>query len=235
LTTIDQLDRSPWLISLIRRRFARPNITAAVSTQVTRSLAEEPANRVTAVRDCILGTRIVGTANTQSHVHYELQPSEDSVQLALYVTGAAHSQTNGYNGPVRINSTGMTPFRASKLITIDETAFRSTPAVVTADTHTHIRSIQKINGRFGERIVEKVAWRRAMEQKRQAERISAQHAQQRIAGEIDQRADQQLAQLRRRYEQELLAPLARRAITPEAIKLSSTRHQVAMTTTFARS
>src|SRR5690606_32308373 len=88
---------------------------------------------------------------------------------------------------------------------------------------------------FGERIVEKVAWRRAMEQKRQAERISAQHAQQRIAGEIDQRADQQLAQLRRRYEQELLAPLARRAITPEAIKLSSTRHQVAMTTTFARS
>ncbi|RIK79937.1 MAG: hypothetical protein DCC67_09950 [Planctomycetota bacterium] len=234
LGTIDQLDRTPWLISLIRQRYARPNIAASVSANLVRRLPDRPANQVRPVRDCILGTSIFGTATTRGDVYYQLQPSDASVQLALHVEGVAYSQTNGYNGPVRIRSSGTTPFTAVKQITLTDDAFKSGPAVVAASTHTHIHAIRKTGGRLGSRVIEKVAWRRAMEQKGLAERIAARHAEQRIAREVNEQVEVQLAAMRRRYEQEFAAPLARRAISPEYVNLSSTPQGVGIQTIFAR-
>ncbi|MCC6494551.1 MAG: hypothetical protein IT424_16190, partial [Pirellulales bacterium] len=234
LGTIDRLDRTPWLISLVRRRFAQPNIAASVSANLVRNLPNRAANQTLPFRDCILGTTIVGTATTRGDVDYQLQPSDDSIQLALYVQGAAYSRTGGYQGPARAHITGTTPFTAVKQINLSDEAFASGPTSVTATTHTHIHSIQKLGGPFGRRIVEKIGWRRALQKKPASERISARHAEQRIANQVDQQVAVQLAAMRRRYEREFVAPLARRAISPEYINLSSTPQGVALQTIFAR-
>ena len=128
-------------------------------------------DQVRSVRDCILGTSIFGTARTVGDVRYALLPADDSVRLAVYLTGEAHSSNRGYNGPVRINTQGYTTYAASSYITIRDDAFTASPAVATANTHTNIRSIQKTGGQFAAGLITKIAWRRAGEQKRQAEHI----------------------------------------------------------------
>jgi hypothetical protein len=221
LGLVDSLGHSAEVVSAIRRQLVQPNIEATVSTSFIDHLPERRLDQLRPVRDCILGTSIFGTARTMGDVRYALLPADDSVRLAVHLTGEAHSSNRGYNGPVRINTQGYTTYAASSYITIRDDAFTASPAVATADTHTHIRSIQKTGGQFGAGLITKIAWRRAGEQKRQAERISSRHTEERVAREFNATVSRDLGALRDRYQSKVRLPLVRRGIAPEYLRLNS--------------
>jgi hypothetical protein len=166
-------------------------------------------------------------------VHYEVLDSTDSVQLAIHLDGTAYSRTRGYNGPVRINSSGRTTFWAYQHVTLTNDDFITSPGVADADTRTQIRSIQKTGGKFGHRLIERIAWKRAGQQKRQAERIASSHARDRVLNEFEENVVRDLAAARLRYEAQVVAPLVRRGVTPEYLQMRSGAGGVFVETLFA--
>lgn len=233
LGVIDNLGQSDDFVAAIRARFAQKNISAVVSANFVEQLPNRDIDQVRPVRDCILGTSIFGCAHTMGGVRYELQPSDNSVVLTVHLDGQAQSQTNGYNGPVRINSQGNTVYTASKRIEISDDLFAADPAEASVDTRTHINSIQKTGGQLGAKLIEKVAWKRASQSKRQAEKISAEHTRQNVIQEFNERVAKDLGDARLRYQEKIRDPLTRRGVRPEYLKMSSSPDGVAVDSTFA--
>jgi hypothetical protein len=116
---------------------------------------------------------------------------------------------------------------------LNDEQFLATPVSARADTHTRIQSINKRGGQFGARLVEKIAWRRAMEQKGQAERISSRHTEERVEREFAETVERDLGLLRQRYEREVRAPVIRRGIQPEYLVMHSTPAAAFIATTIA--
>jgi hypothetical protein len=233
LGVIDTLGHSADFVAAVRDRFAQKNISAVVSANFVGQLPNREINQVRPVRDCILGTSIFGSAHTMGNVRYDLGASDDSVELTVFLDGRAQSRTNGYNGPVRINSQGTTVYTASKRISISDEVFAADPAVAHVDTRTRINSIQKTGGQLGANLIEKVAWKRASQSKRQAEKISAEHTRQNVIAEFNERVAKDLGDARLRYQTKIRDPLTRRAMTPEYLKMSSTPDRVDVESTFA--
>ena len=233
LGVIDALGHSADFVATVRDRFAQENISAVVSANFVEQMPNRAVNQVRPVRDCILGTSIFGSACTMGTVRYELQPSDDKVELMIYLDGEANSKTRGYNGPVRINSQGHTVYTASKRISITDEAFEADPAVAHVDTRTHINSIQKTGGQFGANLIENIAWKRASQSKRQAEQISAEHTRQNVIQEFNERVAKELGDARLRYQTKIRDPLTRRGVTPEYLKMNSSPDGVAIESTFA--
>lgn len=233
LGVVDALGHSADFVAMVRDRFVQKNISAVVSVNFVERMPNRDVNQVRPVRDCILGTNIFGSAHTLGAVRYELQPAEDKVQLMIYLDGEANSRTRGYNGPVRINSQGHTVYTASKRITITDEAFEADPAVAHVDTRTRINSIQKTGGQFGAKLIEKIAWKRASQSKRQAELISAEHTRENVIQEFNERVAKDLGDARLRYQTKIRDPLTRRGVTPEYLKMNSSPDGVAIESTFA--
>ncbi len=233
LGVIDALGQSPELVQAVRSQLAKPNIYGAASVNFITRRPNRTIDTVRPVRDCILGTAIFGSAHSFGNVRYELLPSQNTIELAVYLQGVAFSHTNGYNGPVKINANSRTDFWARKQLSLNDDRFNSAAGVACADTDTHINSICKMGGRLFHRLIEKIAWKRAMEQKGQSERIAAQHAERRVLDEFDETVAADLAKSRGRYELELRAPLVRRGISPDYLRMSSNAAGVYAETVFA--
>ncbi len=230
---VDGLGQSPQFVQAVRRQYAQSNIFGAASVDFLTRAPGRDINRITPVRDCILGTSIFGTAHTFGQVRYEVLPSDDTIELAVYLDGTAHSTTRGFNGPVRINTNGVTTYWAHQRISISDDEFVASGLAGDADTHTRIRSIQKLGGPLGERLIEKIAWKRAGQQKRQAERISSRHTRERVLREFQETVARDLGASRMRYENELRAPLVRRGVSPEYLRMSSATGGLAVESLFA--
>lgn len=221
LGVIDGLGQSPEFVEAVRRRLVRPNIEAVVSANFIKRAPQQRPDVVRPVRDCILGTTIIGTANTSTEVEYKFGSSQDSVALAIHLTGAADSSNNGYNGPVKIKTRGRTTYAATSQLYLNDDQFTALPVVASADTHTQIQSIRKTGGQFGAKLIQKIAWKRAGEQKGQAERISSRHTEERVIKEFTDTVSRDLAKIRQRYEREVQAPLVRRGIKPDHLVMRS--------------
>lgn len=234
LGIVDSLAQSPELVAAVRNQFARANVTATVSPDFVMEMPEQRNfDQVRPVRDCILGTSIFGSARTLGNMRYEIVPSDADARLRLRLDGQAFSNTRGYNGPVRISSTGTTVYCAEKLVTLHQDFFTATPAVASVDTRTRINSINKTGGKLGSRLIEKVAWKRAGQQKRQAELISAAHTRERVVTEFDERAAKDLGDARARYVEKIGDPLIRRGMSPEYLRLYSAPTGLGFEATFA--
>lgn len=232
LRVVDELGQSADLIAGVKQRLGLSNAAVQISSNVVRRLPERGLNQRRPVNDCILGTTIRGYADTHGNVEYELLQADDHVRLALHLRGEAHSRTTGFHDPVRIQSTGHTRFGADKTIAIRDEAFTASPAVAFADTNTRIHSISKTGGKFARKLVEKIAWQRAREQKPQGERISEGHTRERIAREYDETAGQELQKARLRYERDVRDALIRRGYSPSILKMSSTPANVNIESAF---
>ena len=233
LGVIDALGQSGDLVRAIRKSYVRPNVRGAVSVNFIYRLPNRPVDRVRPLRDCILGTRILGTTHSLGNIRYELKDSTGTVELMVYLNGEAHSQSRGYHDPVRIRSSSHTDFWAYKQLSFSEERFTSTPAVAWADTDTRIHSITKTGGNFGRRLVEKIAWKRAMQQQGQAERIASEHARQNVLTDFNATVARDLAAARQRYKEKIGDPLVRRGIKPEHLVLASSGLGITLEAIFA--
>ena len=183
----------PDLIASIRDRYAHPNVWLHISARMIARVPTEPVNTTEPVRDCILGTTICGEAQTCGKVTLGLCDGADHIALAATLVGQIYSRTTGYHKPVRIQSRSTTDFNAVKRADISDEAFVSRGASAHANTHTTILSIVKLGRQLMHKLVVKIAWKRALSQKPQAEAIASRHAERTIEARFDERLDAVLA------------------------------------------
>lgn len=233
LGLIHQLGHSPHLIQRVSAQFDRPNVWAEVSTTALQRLARRPVCDTTPVRDVILGARVRGTANSVGSLSLRTLPAGDHIALELQLVGNIQSRTFSYKKPVRVGSDGSTAFVATKRLHISDERFLVLPAAASAKTKTRIHSVKKTGGKFGRRLIEKIARKKVAEGKPQAERIAARHAERQIAEKFDRQVVDAVYLARQNYDNKFHPPLERIGMFPDSLQMASDSSGIQINATLA--
>ncbi len=201
------------LVAAIRSHYWQPNLYVVASQRVVNSGLTMEVTQTEDVRDCILGTTLVGTATMQGHADVELIDSDDDAQLRVRLIGTIHSDNVGFNRGVKINSRGDTQVLGTKIVRLNAAGITAAPAQVHCTTSSTIDSITARSC-----LIEKIAWKRAARSKASAERIGSRHAEQRVAVGMEKRANKQLERARDDYAEKFRKPLLRRDQFPQELK-----------------
>ena len=188
---LDLTSQAPNSLAAFRAKYSQPNVQAYVRESfVTRTLVR-PVAQPTAVNECLLGTRVVGSASLNGNVSADLLPSNNGVSLGLNLNANMSTNSTGYNRGVVIRSTGASPILASKQIFVTPSGISSTAASVATNLQTQINSIEHRS-----RIVRRIAKRKAAETQPQANVIAEGRLQDRVRTQFDQQVEEQLGQAR---------------------------------------
>ncbi|WP_146527795.1 hypothetical protein [Novipirellula artificiosorum] len=227
---IDESNQAGETVAVIRQIFGRPNLAIHVGeSMVTRSV-NRAVNESRPVRDCILGTRIVGDATTQGAVTANLLPAMGSARIQVALTGHVTTKSLGYNGPVRLRTTGHGDVSAIRTLHVNEQGVTMEPVFATVALKTNIDAIEH---RLG--IVRRIAQKRAAEQKPQADRIAVAKMQQQVGSEFAQQTSEATA-IEPPDLSSRIAPILKRLSLEEPARLwGSTDDAIFVDATFRRS
>jgi hypothetical protein len=164
---LDQSNQVPELVSEFYNTFSRPNLVITLDGRIVQDAIARPVNRLRPVRDCILGTRIIGNGHLQGEVSGRLAPSLGRIQVDLALTGQFRSESVGYNGPVRLPSISVGAITATRSLWIGEDGVSLSNVSSTASLDSTVTSIQ-----HPLRIVRRIASKQVVKKKPQADQIA---------------------------------------------------------------
>jgi hypothetical protein len=207
------------LAERIAAQFNQPNLVAYVAPPVFEGVAGRKIDQVDPVRDNILDTEIYGVSRTIGGTSVELPDAGDRAVMALMLRATAYSDTVGYNGPVRIFSSGVTQLfgRAEILITGEGLV----PGAVSARACTS-NTTNCIDSRFNgilNRLVVGIARRRSRKLAPQANAIAASRAAARVRNQLIEEVAEQTAKSNKNLDDRVRFPLQRRDAFPARVNL----------------
>lgn len=164
---LDQSNQVPEVVTQLFDAFSRPNLVVTVDSRIIQDVIGRPVDRMRPVRDCILGTRIIGNGRLQGQVSGRLVPCLGRVQVDLVLTGQFRSDSVGYNGPVRLPSVGRGAITATRSIWIGEDGVSLSNVSSSVSLDTTVTSIQ-----HPLRIVRRIASKQVAAKKPQADQIA---------------------------------------------------------------
>lgn len=185
---LDLLQRTNQSVAIVERSqelFSSTNFHVAINESLVQRIANRQVHECSAVRECILGTRIVGNALLTGNVTTTLLPSIGSVRLQIALDGNVSTVNKGYNGPVRLRTSGSGQVHATRNMSVDESGFRFEPVVVDGGMNTRINAIE-----HPLRLVRRIAKKKAAQQKPLADRIAHQKFIKRITEEFTEETEQ---------------------------------------------
>ncbi len=227
LAWLDQLGQTPQIVSRVRSGFDAPNVYFSVAAETVTSGLADDVDDESQVNEMILGTRISGVARTVGKLSARLLPREDKAAIEVTLTGQSNTNTVGRQRPVRIYSRGVTEVFGRKRLFVDDSGIFGEPATAQCTTDNDIYSI-RTDGRFASRLIQRVAWNRASQQQRQAERIAARRAEVRVSRLMDSRGEETIRSSNDRLEDEVRRPLKQRNIFPRWVRFWSTDERLHM-------
>ena len=220
VSMLDYQGQAPVLVEKLRSRFSHPNLRAEFSVDALNRLAE-PISDLENVNDCILGARVRGNALVDGQVRFAAVQSDSRMRMDIKLAGHISTNTVGYKKPVKIYSTGSTNYHGTKSLFFSDEYFRTSSADISASTRNRPHKVRKTGGKFGRRIVEKIAWKKVCEKKRQSERIASRKAEKRVSKKFDERVLEAVTEGRDKYVEKLQLPLKRRGFHPNDIQFTS--------------
>jgi hypothetical protein len=180
LSYLEDMNQQTAVVGTMRRLFSQPNVLIQIRESMIQELVTRGVDSNRPVTDCILGTRIVGTANINGAVTANLLPANDLVRMQLTMSGQLVSRNVGYNGPVRLRTTGRAGICVTRTLNITDSGVSFEPTFADANLKTEINSID-----HPLRLVRRIAWRKSREMKPQADRIAKAHLRQQLAAGFD--------------------------------------------------
>ncbi|MCA9129819.1 MAG: hypothetical protein KDB22_22185 [Planctomycetales bacterium] len=189
LTYLDESGQATQQVGRLRNRFSLPNFQVRASEQLVRDLFSRVVAEPGPVNECILGTRVVGSACLSGQVEVDVLSMNDGISLCLILRGCMTSDNTGYNRGVVIKTLGSSPVIASKQIFVTPTNISALPTTASTNLQTTITSFQHRS-----RIVRRIAKRKAAEQKPQADAIAEHRLQNRIQSGYDDQVQSLLDQ-----------------------------------------
>lgn len=223
---LEGLGQAPDLIAAVREELARPNLFVAMSERLVVAGIEEPVDETAPVRDIILGTDIYGTGRSVGNISASLAPNSNHAVFDITYLGVTKTRNTGYNGPVVIFSDGKTGIGARKRLWLNESGLHSHPARANATTHSDICDIQP---KRGSRMVERIAWRKATEQKHLAETIASRHAAERAGRQVDDRANAMIKDVNHNFENRFRRPTMERNLFPSKLRFATAEDSLRVT------
>lgn len=183
--SLGQSNQVPELVAELYDIFSLPNLVVTVDGRVIQELIARPVDRSKPVRDCILGTRVIGNGHLRGEVSGHLAPSLGRVQIDLVLTGQFRSDSVGYNGPVRLPSIGQGAITASRSLWIGEDGVSLSNVSSSASLNTTITSIQ-----HPLRIVRRIASKQIAQKKPQADQIARQRFRNQVVTDFSNQTSQ---------------------------------------------
>ncbi len=181
--TIDSSGQGDELVRAFREVFGKPNVAVLVGTPLLQKAVDRELTRQEPVRQTILGTRIVGTATMTGTVSAKLLPSTDSAKIELGFKAKFNSNNTGYNGPVRLLTTGTGDIDLARTLNIDSSGFHLSGNKTDVELNTTIDAIcHKME------LVRKLAWKAARRQKPKADCIATQRLKQQVSQQFEEEA-----------------------------------------------
>lgn len=168
------------LAASLRDTFGGPNVAILVGQSLVDSVVHQEISRIMPVRDCILGTRIVGTAELTGTLSATLHPSADTARIDVSLDGQIVSDNLGFNGPVRLRTRGQGEVHVTQTMNIDNSGITFDRAITQATLDTDITAVE-----HPLRFVRNLARRRAFQQKRQADRIALGRTRRRVGDQFE--------------------------------------------------
>jgi hypothetical protein len=107
LSTLHQANQQPEIISELRGLFGQPNARLYVKEHFVNRLVSRGVAQPQNVDECILGTRVLGTAFMNGNVSANLLPMSNGIGLQLSLSACMTSQSQGYNRGVVLNTTSL--------------------------------------------------------------------------------------------------------------------------------
>jgi hypothetical protein len=216
---LENAHQAPALVRAILHYYVQPNLLGEMSADVIGAGIVGPVDDTTAVRDCILGTDIYGTAHTVGQTRIELSPDANLGVLDTLFVGTTTSDNVGYHGPVTIHSAATTNLSARKRLWIDVDGLSSYPGASLAVTDINVCDIQSNKDRA---MIERMAWKRAAKQQGEAECIASSHAEAKLNQRIDQQAAESLDRANQAYVDKFQRPFTERKLFPQMVRFSTT-------------
>lgn len=233
-TRAELSDRLAWFESLnqldpvvrgIREEHRYPNLMIRVSDKFVSEAVARDVDERQYVEDVILKTHVRGTAHTVGRVTSRLVPDSNRAAIQLLLAGQATTPSVGYQRPVRICSTSRTGISACQTLYFDPQGAHLGTTDANCRTQTQIHSISAPD-RMGQKMIEKIAWRRAGQQKSQAEAIASRKAEVRVESMFRREAEPVVAKANARLRGEVRRPLVQRNVFPKEIHFSTTHEAV---------
>ena len=221
LGLVADLGHSPQLVQQIRNRFSRPNVSLQISENAINRLGQRPVHNTQSVRDCILDASVRGTATSTGLLTLHTVPASEHIELEICLAGHIKSNTTSTKKSVKVASLGHTNFVATTRLKISDDRFVMLPSETHAQTQTHIRSIRKTGGRFGRRLIERIAQKKVAESKSKAQRIASRKAEKKVSVKFDKEISEALTTARRKYDLQWRPPLVRVGMFPEYLHMAS--------------
>lgn len=216
--------QAPGVVAAIRGANSRPNIHLEVAEDLLAPAVNRPVDQVQPVDDVVLGTRIRGTGHTTGNVRLDFVPSGEKAVFDIILGATNISHTRGTQGPVTVNSRGVTAIDARRRIFLDEFNVAAAPVEASADTNSTVTGLG-INARFGKRLIRRIATKKIAESKAQAESIAEGKARDRIRTQFGEQTEPAVAQMRDQFQQKVRGPLQARGLYPESFHMHTTdRH-----------
>lgn len=175
LEVLQATGQSDPLVSTFSSTFSQPNVVARVGDEVIREAVGRPIEQVEPVRECILGTRLQGQGQLRGSITADLIPSQGAARLAIRLTGSFESRNTGYSGPVRLRTVGRGDVSAVRTVAFSDRGVQLEPHTANASLQTQITSIE-----HHLRLVRRIASKRAIRQKPNADRIALGRLRERI-------------------------------------------------------
>ncbi len=185
---IDSSGQAEAAVASLRETFSQPNVAVLIGEPLIQDIIHQDIAQSQPVRDCILGTRIIGTATMDGEVSATLLPTVDSARIQLSLTGHITSRNMGYNGPIRFRSLSHGDVNVSRTLHLDDSGIRLDVTNAEAKLTTDIGPIQ-----HPLRLVRKIATKRSRQQKPQAERIAVRRMRSRVGEEFTAKTNQAIS------------------------------------------
>lgn len=214
------------LMTRAQSLYSHPNLRIAISGSAIQQAVTRPVDQPSPVRDCILGTRLVGNARLCGDVTAVLLPSVGSVRMQLVMNATVQSQNTGYNGPVRVRTSSQGQVQSTRSLTITESGVALEPA---SSTGTLTSQLNAIEHRL--RIVRRIARRKAAEQKSLADSIAKRKMLNRVTEGFVEQTDAAVSRPIPDLMSQARPWLRRLSLSEPARLIGSTSHSVYLTGT----
>ncbi len=229
-----KIDRDQGLATQLRSTHSQPNLRLRISESFLSKRFYRSIHDSMYVNEMILETHVRGTATTNGQITADVKPNPNAAQVDIVFNGITDTVSVGRQKPVTVRSRSATSLHARKSLFLYPSRIESSPAVANGSTNTKINSITP-DRNLGRRIVEKIAWKKASEQKPKTEAIAAERAARRLEKKIEEQSQDLLSRARQSLAEQFQGPINQRGLLPERITTSSQEHCVSVSATQADS
>ncbi len=215
---------------LIDTHYRNANVRISISGELLNRYLPEPQEFTGAVRDRISGAAVRGTSRTRNQLFVKLIPDRYRIRMGLEAHGVVRSETGAYSGPVVFWNRGLTRLQARKLILLEPRGFKVRRAEAWASSSNQVRGLQ--TDYDGVPIIGNIVRSTAMDEQRnragQAKREVEAKVEREARTRLDEEVHAKLAKAEANFQANILGPLQKLRLNPQAIGLSTTADRIAV-------